>query len=507
MPSAEQARDALTGFIKRLRRLTPKKLAAFARRSLLSLARRVRESAPGFKAGVAVLLALAAAISPAAFYISLSGSKKSESRFNADAAQVCAVVTSEHGAVKTTAADEGGGLYDLSGLCFARELDFDGNGECELLIAYGASGGYTAEVWGYDGGDFKRLYSKPANISPAAPKAGSWITLYRSKNKFYIGEFDQRDGKSMPLLTLSGGEFTEKLECDYDPARGIYAFDGEINAADFETISLSGISAARAQSMADAASAAVSGFGGGSPAEEKELSAEEQAQLAYSETLSQLVGKYGRPQFTDGKTPFASGVCYAKLKDVDSNGANELIVAYRYTKTTTEKDSRGKTYKTTRPEYRLEVYSASGGTARRIYESDGISSLLGSDSPERFFILKEEDGETQICRNAYTYDERTERIWHGSSRISAPDGNGGYKTIYTAEVDEEYGYRTYRLNGERVYRRDFEKDGYRVPLFCEESDDSSRSGFTIVYLAGGKKHAAEIERLVEQTQKDIDAIL
>ena len=153
------------------------------------------------------MLAAAVVVTPVLFYIDLSGENRSENRFDGDAAKVCANIIGEYRKKKTEQADNTGEMYRMAGLSFAREVDFDGNGRSELMLAFRSGSAYQAEVWGYDGGDFVRLYSHAANVAANHPEVGYWISLYRHGSEFYIGELSAQDGKTMDLFSLHGGAF------------------------------------------------------------------------------------------------------------------------------------------------------------------------------------------------------------------------------------------------------------------------------------------------------------
>lgn len=492
----------------KLRRLTPAK----ARRILKTLFSKVKNSVSGislgFKAGIAVLLAAAVVVTPVLFYIDLSGENRSENRFDGDAAKVCANIIGEYGSAKTEQADNTGEMYRMAGLSFAREVDFDGNGRSELMLAFRSGSAYQAEVWGYDGGDFVRLYSHAANVAANHPEVGYWISLYRHGSEFYIGELSAEDGKTMDLFSLHGGTFKSTRQCEYDPVNDIYAEDGKINTADYETIRLSNLSASKAENLLDSVSAAINSFGaaddGALPVSAK--SGEELMAQAYSNVVQDYVSKYGRPQYdSSSRTCFATGLCVADLIDFNGDGVNELLTVYRFSKKISATDDAGNHVLDTEPEYKIEVFRWNGTSAVKAFENEGISEMQDPDDPQRFYILRKNGEKTDICRNTYTYDERTQRIWKGASRISEMDENGAFSASFTAEVNSNYGYNTYRINGERVYRREFNANGYAVPYFCND-EDYDEEQYTVVFLQGGSDRGADIQKRISQTEKNIDDI-
>lgn len=496
-------------FFGKLSRLTPAKAKKIIKRLLINLKNSVSGVSIGFKAGIAVLFAAVIIVTPVIFYIALSGETRSEDRFEGDAAAVCANIIGEYGSAKTEQADNSGEIYRMTGLSFAREVDFDGDGGSELLLAFRSGSAYQVEVWGYDGGDFVRLYSHAANVDANHPEIGSWISLYHHGSEFYIGELSAQDGKTMSLLNLRGSEFKSARECDYDPVNDIYAEDGKINTADYETIRLSNISAARAEELLDSVSAAIDSFGA---AEEGALpvSAKSGEQLmaeAYSNIVQDYVSKYGVPEYdSSSRTCFADGLCVADLMDFDGDGVNELLTVYRFDKKVSATDEDGNHVLETEPEYKFEVFRWNGSSAVKAFDNEGISAMQDQDDPQRFYILRKNGEKTDICRNTYTYDERTSRIWKGTSRISEMDDDGAFDAAFIAQVNSNYGYNTYQINGERVYRREFNKNGYAVPYFCNE-DEYDEEQFTVVYLQGGSDRGSDIQSRVSQTEKNIDDII
>ena len=160
----------------------------------------------------------------------------------------------------------------------------------------------------------------------------------------------------------------------------------------------------------------------------------------------------------------------------------------------------------TQPEYKFEVFRWNGSSAAKVFDNEGVSQMQDPDDETRFYILRKNGSKTDICRNTYTYDERTTRIWKGSSRISEMDENGSFTPIFIAQINSNYGYNTYTINGERVYRREFNKNGYAVAYFCNE-DDYDEEQFTVVYLQGGAEHGSDIQSRVSETEKNIDEII
>lgn len=80
-----------------------------------------------------------------------------------------------------------------------------------------------------------------------------------------------------------------------------------------------------------------------------------------------------------------------------------------------------------------------------------------------------------------------------------------FQQFFSAAVNSDWGYLTYRLNGEKVYRNEFKKSGYKVPYFCN-SDDYDKNEFSIIYLQGRARYGNDIKKAVSETQKNIKEI-
>lgn len=494
--------------MREIRRITPAKVWAFLKKAAVKIKNSAQNTPLGFRAGIAVLLICAIVVTPIAFYVQLSSEEGSESRFDVSAAQVCANIIGEYGSAKAELADTTGDTYRMSGLSFAREVDFDNDGSSELLIAYRSGSAYQVEVWGYDSGDFVRIYSNSANLAMNHPEVGSWITLYRHSGKFYIGELSAQDGKTMSLLTLHGSKFKSSRECEYDPVNDIYAENGKMNTSDYETVRLSNLSEVRAEELLDSVSAAIDSFGG-TDSGAVPVSAKSGEQLmaeAYSEIVQNYVLKYGEPEYdSSSRVGYAKGLCVADLIDFNGDGVDELFTIYRFSKKVSATDENGEHILKNEPEYKAEVYMWNGNTAVKTFEVEGLSQMQDKDSSDGFYILRKNGSKTDICKNTYVYNEKTRRVWKGISRISEMDDEGTFSPIFLAEINSNYGYETYQLNGERVYSREFNSEGYVVPYFCND-DEYDTNEYTLVYLEGKSNRGSDIQKRISQTQKNIEDI-
>ncbi|MCC8015946.1 MAG: hypothetical protein LIO43_00795 [Clostridiales bacterium] len=202
----------------------------------------------GFTTGIVILLIASIIITCAVFSVRLGKANKLAKEFYIDAGKVCTDLISEYGVCKTEPSDDEN-YWFISGLAYARQMDFNNDGKSELLAAYYSENSYYVEVWGYSGKEFSKLYSKKANSVSSDYIIGSWITIYHHSGKYYLGELAQ-EGK-MNLLSLSGNKFKQSKECKYDAENDIYTVNGEINTVDFETVKLSYISDKKAEKITD----------------------------------------------------------------------------------------------------------------------------------------------------------------------------------------------------------------------------------------------------------------
>ena len=74
--------------------------------------------------------------------VKFSSENRRIEQFKADAGEVCAKYAADYGncSYEGVAAAESEGGYRMTGLCYAREMDFDNDGTSELLVAYRDNG-------------------------------------------------------------------------------------------------------------------------------------------------------------------------------------------------------------------------------------------------------------------------------------------------------------------------------------------------------------------------------
>lgn len=459
----------------------------------------------GFTAGVLLVIAASVVITSVIFTAELKKSNAVSARYYSAAGEVCTRLLSEYGVCKAEQLEDGENYY-LSGLVYARQMDFNADGKPELIASYYSSNVYYVEVWGYDGDDFIKLYSGKANSVADNASLGSWITIYHHSGKYYIGEL--ADGTAMNLLSMSGKQFKQSKECEYDAVNDIYVLNGEINNVDFETIRLSYLNEKRAERMIDSVTASLEGFNTQTIQEiEASKSADQLRNEAYYKIIEKYNDEYGKAYYDSSSTTcFAGGLAVVDLIDFNADGTDELLTVYRYDKKVAGEDKKGNYELQTEPEYRLEIYYWNGSSAVRALENDGVSSLQNEQSVQRFYILQKDGDKINLCRNTYNYDEDTVKVWKGTSRINEMNEFGEFESPFVAVVNSRWGYLSYELNGSRVYRKEFLEKGYKLPYFCNE-DDYDEDEFEVIYLQGkAQEQGSQIKDVVSETQKTIKEI-
>lgn len=98
----------------------------------------------GFRASVGILLAATVVLTSVFFFSDLKGSSNAQRKFSQDAGDVCSKLISAYGVCKSMPLEEEN-QYQLTGLAFVRQMDFDANGESELIAAYLDGGEYKTE--------------------------------------------------------------------------------------------------------------------------------------------------------------------------------------------------------------------------------------------------------------------------------------------------------------------------------------------------------------------------
>ena len=458
-----------------------------------------------FRLGVAALVIVSVILACVFFSVHLKNSIAKTDKFYADAGAVCTQIISDYGPCQTVEIDvKGTNCWRVSGLAYARQIDFNEDGDVELLVAYENSNDYYVEVWGYDGKDFTKLYSQKANtFETSEENYGSFISIYHHNGKYYLGELSPDNGMDMGLFGLHGKKFKLDENCEYDAANDYYTLDNKTNTQEFETIKLSYITATKADRTVETVTNNISDFKTRSVQEiEEEKSPLERRNDAYYEIIEKYNEKFGKASYNSGSSLcYADGLCVVDLIDFNGDGEDEMLIIYRYDKVVAGSGDETET----EPDFKVEIYSWNGSQARKAYETDGLSTMQNTESDTEFYILQHADDKIKFCKNTYVHSSGSSRVWTATSRISEMDEEGVFDTAFVATVDCDWGYYSYQLDGKYASKSKFADNGYIVPYFCNE-DDYNKDEFDVVVLQGRANYGGEIKSAVDETQKTIKQI-
>lgn len=459
------------------------------------------------KALSAVLFLIFTALIVIIFISNIHSSNRELKKYYTDAGTVCSDIMTNFGSCKTAASDVSG-LWNMGGLCYIRQLDFDGDSSDELLIAYNKSGTYYAEVWGYKGKEFTNFYRNPINCIDINGISASFITIYSRNGKYYLGITDSEDISKMMMLQLKGEEFKESTHtCEYDAENDLYAIKGKIST-DVETVRLSYLSDSKAEKLVDMVNHNLDSFitkpdsqKTNAPKTEEQIKAD-----AYYNIALKRIEKYGKPSLeNDDETCYADGLAVVSLVDFDADENDELLLISRRGKKISYTDKQGNLITEEVPEYRLEVFGWQDGKTVKLFENDGVSQMQDKDRKEIFYILRLNDNKTvDICNNTYTYGKRSDKVWTGSSRISSLE-DGEFTTYFSAEISYQYGDISRRINDEYVSRSKFNSSGYKVPYFCSE-DDYDENIYKLTYLQNTPDKSSDVKAVIDETNKTLSAL-
>lgn len=452
-----------------------------------------------------VLFLVFVAVIIISFSHTISAQNKKTDKFNKDAGKICSSYITEYGAAKPERLDStvyGKDMARVTGLCYARQMDFNNDGSPELMLCYNDGSIYVLEVWGYVGKDFTRLYSEEANSTDNI-KDGAWIAFYYKNNKYYICKSKKATPKKVELYALKGDKFKKSSSCDYDYKDNIYSVRGKINADDFETIKLSVIKSSKAEHIVDVATENIDSFGTISMSylNSKKSDAQLRAEAYYS-IIDSRHEKYGKAKVENGEDgKYIDGVALVKLVDFDADSNEELLLVYRkMVKEAATNYYTGERITIEEPAYCVEVYSWNGTVAKKILSKGDVSNYLEQDDVNYIMLNRSEKGPIRICTNTYTW--RTGHSFTASSKIYALEKDG-FDVKYNARLEDEYGYREYYLDGDYTYRSTFVEKGYEVPKFMNDSEKCDDS-FELIYFSGEDENS--FNKTVDNTVKEIQKL-
>lgn len=434
-----------------------------------------------------------------------SQNNKSE-LFYADAGKVCTDYMVEYGPIKAEAMDEdtyGEDMVRLTGLCYARQMDFDNDGSAELMLVYSNKNVYTLEVWSYVKKEFTKVYSQEANATRDAVD-GSWIGLYHKGNKYYICKSEKTEPEKVTLYALKGNTFKKDSSCDYDYKNNIYSVDGKINAQDFETIKFSVIKSTRAESIMDIVTANIDGLSTVSVANlESQKTPQELKNDAYYEIVEKRNKTYGQAKVeTENGSTYIDGIALVRLIDFNADGNEELFIVYRkMVKKSATNYYSGQNIMIEEPTYCMEVYDWNGTVAKKIFSRDSVSNLMRNNDTNYVMLQTTKNG-FDICINSYSY--QSDYTYTASSRIYRMNDEK-FDSVFSARVESEYGWRQYYIDNEYTYQSAFEDEAYKVPMFLDDSASYDDEKYTVIYLSSNGDDNS-FNTAVDDTVKTIESL-
>lgn len=428
----------------------------------------------------------------------LYSSSSRENDFFREAGKVCSNIISEYGSCRleyTSIAAEDH-RWSIAGISHIQYMDFNADGDDELLVCYNNNGKYIVEIWGFSKDEFVNIYKTEANSIESYPNLGSWITIYRSGGKYYLAELKENSTEEMDILSLTKKGFTAVSSCTFSPVNESYTVDEQINALDFETIKLSALPAAQAEYIQGSVNRSVSEFISETHIDSNALKTEAAKRAnAYVKLIESKNQKYGKASVgTSTDKFFANGSAIIRLIDFNGDSNEELLIISRNKKHFDDSDAS--------PKYVVEVFAWNGSTVQKIFEEGTASAYFGNEKRDAFFIMQKKDGKVNICTNTYSYGNNPESTWRGVSKINEMTSASAFETTFTAISNKSNGYTTCRIDGKSVSISEFNKNGKIVPYFCND-EEYNKNEFEIILLRGGAESKAEIEKAVSASQETI----
>ncbi len=390
--------------------------------------------------------------------------------------------------------------YRMTGLCYAREMDFDHDGTSELLLAYNDKGAYYTEVWGYnDKGKFVSLYHKKATQHKKKTK-DAWITVYSRNNRYYIGVHSGKKFADVDLYGMRGDKFEKKYTASYDAAAEAFSVRGKVDALSFERIKLAVLGESKAIVTQSVVTKTIDGFStDGGDAAVKAAAINSSLNGSYYKTIESINQKYGQAKYKEQNgVAFVDGLAVVDLIDFNKDGKDELVCIYRKTVKERGEDYVGNYVAKDEDKYYIEIYRYNGSAAVLAYKGEGISNDLNNPD-DMYYIFKKSNGKTLYCLNSFSTSEYG-RIINASSTMLRFN-KSTFEQTFKASYHTEYGYTEFLLDDDEVSRSAFEEQGYQVPLF-DGGEEYDASVFEVTYLQS-TAHRSEIKAQVERTVANI----
>ena len=422
--------------------------------------------------------------------------------FNTNAGEVCADYVMKYGSANYENLYNKYGVqgFRMTGLCFARELDFNGDGNSELLLCYLNNGEYYNDVWGYNSsGDFENLFSEKAAQSEDKSK-DAWSALYYKNNRYLIAVHNPEDLSKVTMYQMKGDKFSSKFDCTYDAVTEAYSVDDEPDLLSFERIRFSVLRAEKAIVSADEVANTLDSFSGTSSV----MTAPGTAQSindAYYTIVQEYNKRYGTSSYMEnGGISYVDGLAVVDLVDFDNDDQKELVLVYRKEVKTRDEDSDGEHMTKSVDKYFCDIYRYNGSRAVLAYSNEGISNTAGKEN-DVYYMLHKTGKAYNYCINTYEVKNYGREIYSSTGELSF---NGTeFKSVLDAAYEEQYGYSEYYLEGDSVKKSVFEDTVAGVPLFGESGDTYNKNEYLITYVQRKTVDAGEMKQIPGNTEKVI----
>ena len=395
----------------------------------------------------------------------------------------------------------------LTGLCIAREIDFNNDGISELLLGYNDNDEYNVEVWGFHGKEFKQFYSgKP--IQRSDRELDVWFGIYSDDKDYCIAEHSGDNAEEVTVLKLSGDTFKKKTTCEYDESSLTYTMHRKNVTDDFEKIRFAVLRESTAANTVDSTLTTIDALSQkavkndkGEVSDNADSETQNPMYSAYDSIIEDYNNEYGKSELvTDTKMPEVSGLAAVELIDFNDDGNEELMLIYQKEVSERETDKSGDYVSVSKIKYFCDIYSYNGDKAVLVYQNEGLSNYM--DDTDAVYMLIENDGdEKKLCFNNFSYTEKSNNM-KAVSKIVAFNGER-FEIENKYVVTKEYGYYKFSINGESSYRSKFtESGGYSAPFFDgTRTYDSSQ--WQIIYLKVDKDDLSQIKNLPARTEEII----
>jgi len=434
---------------------------------------------------------------------SIRQDNKDNTRFNADAGVICAQYSTRYGNCNYEALYNKYTIkgYRMKGLCYLREIDFNNDGDSELLMVFRDSGTYYVEVWGYNGDkEFVTLFhEKTAQRKKKSHDA--WVTLYKKNKKYYVGTHSKKDLSEVKLYGLKGDEFEEKYSCTYDKKKEEFTIKNKVDDTSFERVMLSVISGRKAVEYVEKVSGLINTF---SAASDEAVSAEsigKSMNSAYYSIVEDYNQRYGKAKYVEKNgRAYVKGLAVVDLIDFNDDGKDELLIIYRKSVKGRTTDYNGIYVPTSTDRYYIEIYRYTGSGASLAYKNEGISNSLNNEY-DRYYIIKTDNGKSFYCQNTFSTESYGNIVSAASTMLRMKKTS--FVPMYSSSYYTEYGYTEYQIDDREIYNASaFEQAGYKIPLF-NGSNKYDHDLFTVTYLQRKLKNNDDVKGRVTKTQKTI----